>query len=108
MNGGTDADVKSRMRRKERKRKRKDSYATVKTGFHKRKLDGSGDGRNGRFPFSSVYVSASVTYVAVKTEHNLDGSTKKKSLMLVFALPSWLCLRQARFHGDTTDTKEQR
>ena len=26
----------------------------------KDKLDGSGDGRNGRFPFSSFFVSASV------------------------------------------------
>ena len=30
---------------------------------------------------------------------------KEKSLMFVFALPSLLCLRQAGFHGDITDTR---
>ena len=43
----------------------------MKTGLHKRKHDGSGDGRNGRFPFSSVSVSASVASVLRenKTQH---------------------------------------
>ena len=30
---------------------------------------------------------------------------KEKSLILVFAPPSLLCLRQARFHGDITDIR---
>ena len=48
---------------KERKRKWKHNtvtYVTVKTVCHKRKLERSGDGSNGRFPFSTVFISATV------------------------------------------------
>lgn len=46
-------------------------YVTVKTGEQKRQHVGSRDGRNGRFPFSTISVSASVASVlrVNKTQH---------------------------------------
>ena len=60
-----------RRKRRRRKQKHNSFYVTVKTGFHKRKHDGSGDGRNGRFPFSSVSVFLFVASAARenKTQH---------------------------------------
>ena len=43
----------------------------------------------------------------MKTENNVDES-RRKSVILVFALPLLLCLRQVGFRGNLTDKEIRR
>ena len=75
---------------------------TVKTGWHKRKFQGSGDGKNGRFPFSFLF---SLSFRRLCRHDNSkqwrrcneEARRKKNVAFPVFTLLSLLCLRQGRF-----------
>ena len=71
------------------------------TGWRKDKLDGSGDGRNGRFPFLPSPLPLPFSLRCLRRREN-RRKQKEKSLILVFAPPPLLCLGRACFHGDIT------